>query len=73
MDRIDTLKQTGVALYGPRWQTNLARDLNLSDARRVRQWVAGERRIPPHIWPEVGKLVAAKISNLETVKEELPC
>lgn len=73
MDGIETLKLTGVALYGPRWQTNLARDLGLSDARRVRQWIAGDRRIPFHIWPEVGKLIDAKISKLETVKEELPC
>jgi len=73
VERIDTLKSVGVALYGPRWQTNLARDLNLSDARRVRQWITGDRRIPMHIWPEVGRIINARISKLKTVKGELPC
>lgn len=37
----ELLKEAGEALYGPRFQTDLARDLNVSD-RTMRRWVAGE-------------------------------
>lgn len=29
-------------LFGPRWQSEVARTLGLADARTVRRWVAGE-------------------------------
>ena len=35
------LRQLGEALYGPRWQSDLARDLGVSD-RTVRRWVGGQ-------------------------------
>ena len=35
------LTAIGVALYGPRWQTQLATDVGVSD-RTVRRWVSGE-------------------------------
>ena len=35
------LTAIGVALYGPRWQTQLAIDIGVSD-RTVRRWVSGE-------------------------------
>ena len=34
------LQRCGEALYGPRWQSDLARDLGVSD-RTVRRWAAG--------------------------------
>ena len=39
------LKKAGEALYGPRWQTALARALGVN-ARTVRRWAYGDRRIP---------------------------
>lgn len=39
--RKEILIQCGRALYGERWQTDLARDLGLSDGRRIRQWLSG--------------------------------
>ncbi|WP_240019695.1 hypothetical protein [Mannheimia haemolytica] len=47
-------------MYGTQWQSNLARDLRLSDARRVREWVAGERKIPFGVWADLTELVKAK-------------
>lgn len=51
------LAQAGQALYGERWQSDLARDLGLSDPRRIRQFMAGERKIPPGIWADVARLL----------------
>ncbi|MEC9346040.1 MAG: transcriptional regulator [Pseudomonadota bacterium] len=48
----DTLQRVGECLYGERWQSDLARLLGL-DSRRVRQWMAGERPIPPGIRREL--------------------
>lgn len=39
------LIQTGLALYGERWQSPLARDLGV-DSRRVRAWRNDERPLP---------------------------
>lgn len=41
----DELTEIGRAMYGDQWQSALARDLNLSDARRIRYWLTG-RTIP---------------------------
>ena len=52
------LINVGIALYGERWQTDLARDLGLSDGRRIRQWLSGDRPIPEGVWDDLGKLLA---------------
>ncbi|HDL1284679.1 TPA: hypothetical protein PXB11_002775, partial [Mannheimia haemolytica] len=57
----------GESLYGTQWQSNLARDLRLSDARRVREWVAGERKIPFGVWADLTELVKAKKANLSSI------
>lgn len=51
------LAQIGATLYGQQWQTNLARDLKLSDPRRIRAWLKGERPIPPGIWADCEQLL----------------
>ncbi len=42
------LREIGEALYGPCWQTNLARALPVN-VRSVRRWLTGERNIRPVI------------------------
>ena len=42
---LDLLQRAGELLYGMRWQTALARDLQVSD-RMMRYWLAGEAPIP---------------------------
>jgi hypothetical protein len=53
--RRDTLIQAGRVLYGPAWQSALARDLgplhpdgprDKYDDRTIRRWAAGQRSIP---------------------------
>jgi hypothetical protein len=50
------LKRAGKVLFGERWQSDLARALDVND-RRVRAWVTGEGRIPPAIWSQIAKLL----------------
>lgn len=43
---VELLHEAGAALYGPRWQSELARALGVSD-RTMRRWAAGGDQ-PPH-------------------------
>jgi hypothetical protein len=42
---LSLLIAAGEALYGPRWQSALADDLNVA-TRTVQRWVAGDRAVP---------------------------
>jgi len=59
----DKLAAVGRALYGDRWQTSLARDLNVTD-RTMRRWLVGESPIPDGI---EGELKQALIKRSEEV------
>lgn len=48
----ELLALCGQALYGARWQTEIARDLQVDD-RTVRRWLSGERSIPPGLRREL--------------------
>ena len=61
------LERAGKALFGDRWQTDLSRDLGLSDARRIRQWMAGERPIPVGIWADVAGLLRHRQFQINAV------
>lgn len=49
------LRKIGEKLFGPRWQTPLARALPVT-TRSIRHWLSGKRKIRP--------LVAARIRSL---------
>lgn len=68
---IDGLREAGEALFGPQWQTALAGALGLSDARRVRQWLSGERRIPDGIWGDIKRLLNERANKAVAVSEGL--
>jgi hypothetical protein len=57
-DAVTRLRTTGERLHGARWQTALARDLNVSD-RRVRQWLAGDP-IPAGVLRDLERLETEK-------------
>lgn len=65
------LEKAGKALFGDRWQTDIARVLRLSDARRVRQWMAGERKIPVGIWSDVCGLLRQRQISIDKVLGEI--
>ena len=48
----DQFRKLGEALYGPRWQSSLAHELQLAD-RTVRRWAAGNpisKRMEEALW-----------------------
>jgi len=64
------LEMTGAALFGPRWQTDLARALGVAD-RSMRRWVAGQNPVPEGLRPILAQLVADRISELRLVHARL--
>lgn len=55
----ELLAACGEALFGPRWQSDLARLLSVND-RTVRYWVAGTNPVPPGVWGEIGAALAER-------------
>ena len=52
----DHLRRAGEALYGRTWQSALASDLGIN-SRRVREWLAGERRPSAGVWSDIKALL----------------
>jgi hypothetical protein len=50
------LKRAGKVLFGDRWQSDLARALDVND-RRIRAWATSEGKIPPMIWAQIAGLL----------------
>lgn len=71
MDKNRMLVKVGFALYGERWQTDLARDLGLSDGRRIRQWLSGERPVPEGINDDLIQLLQERQKIIEHILTEL--
>lgn len=63
------LHSAGEALYGPRWQSDLARDLGVSD-RTVRRWVAGDDP-PPGVYIDLLRLVVERQVALDDLVDAL--
>ena len=67
---IQKLEQAGIALYGSRWQTELAASLKNADgksldARRIRQWLAGDYATPEWIWPQIKQLAEHRKQQID--------
>lgn len=62
------LAQIGNALYGPRWQSELARALGVSD-RTVRRWAAGAE-VPVGAQSEAQLLLRRRIGELGDLLDE---
>lgn len=69
--RKEMLIKCGRALYGERWQTDLARDLGLSDGRRIRQWLSGDRPIPEGVWTDIAQLLADRKGVIDDALTDL--
>mgnify|MGYP001258084370 CR=1 FL=1 len=63
------LRRCGEALYGPRWQTDLSRDLGVSD-RTMRRWVAGVDDIPGGVYADLSRLMLERAQTLDELAEE---
>lgn len=64
------LAECGVALYGPRWQSDLARDLGVSD-RTMRRWVAGTHDVPQGLYTDLLRLTQERARVLDELTERL--
>jgi transposase-like protein len=68
MSRI--LVECGEALYGPRWQSELARDLGVAD-RTVRRWVAGTSDVPAGLYVDLLRITQERAAALDALAERL--
>lgn len=64
------LKDAGEALYGPHWQSELARNLGVSD-RTVRRWVAGATDTPSGVAVDLLRLCTERAAEIDEVIERL--
>ena len=65
------LWRVGEALYGPRWQSEIARDLKVSD-RTVRRWVDGSYDVPDGVFQDLLALCQERAAELHQLVEILP-
>ncbi len=64
------LEKAGQALYGPRWQTELARIVGVSD-RTMRRWLASPHDIPVGVWRDIDAALLERGMAIERVRNEL--
>jgi hypothetical protein len=63
MTDIELLEETAAALFGPLWQSELARALDVAP-RTVRRWAAGDTPVPPGIWADLQEIIADRQVDL---------
>ncbi len=64
------LVKCGEALYGPRWQTELARELNVS-SRTMRRWVAGTSDVPVGLYTDLLRVTQQRAAVLDALGDKL--
>lgn len=64
------LRDTGEALYGPRWQTDLAQVLGISD-RTIRRWVSGADDVPSGAYLDLWRICEERVADIEDVIPQL--
>ena len=65
------LREIGEALYGPLWQSEMARQRGVS-VRTVQRWDAGDNAIPDGIWPELANAIRERRTGLQGLLRKLP-
>lgn len=64
------LVECGEALYGPQWQSALARDLGVAD-RTVRRWAAGTSEPPAGLYFDLLRLTQERAQRLDGLSDRL--
>jgi hypothetical protein len=59
----DELAAAGRALYGERWQTSLAADLNVAD-RTMRRWLVSQTPIPDGVKGELREVLVKRVKEI---------
>ncbi len=66
----DLLRRAGEALWGSRWQTEMARALDISE-RTVRRWASGDYPPPPGVWSDLAGIAGERHGALAHLSREL--
>lgn len=69
-ERVQIIRRAGLALFGDRWQSELARALGVND-RTVRRWSAGEEEPRPGVCADLLQLVAERERELRDLGRAL--
>jgi hypothetical protein len=64
------LREAGESLFGPRWQTELGLELNVTN-RTVRRWLSGESEPLDGTWVDLEQLIDSRIEQQERVREAI--
>jgi hypothetical protein len=64
------LAQIGEVLYGPRWQTDLAREMGISD-RTMRRWAANRAAVPQGAWRNFYERLETRAIELDRMKRRI--
>ncbi len=64
------LHDTGAALWGPRWQSEMAREMAVAD-RTVRRWAAGATPVPAGVWVDLLRLSQERAEALDGLSTRL--
>jgi DNA-binding transcriptional regulator YdaS (Cro superfamily) len=64
------LREAGEALFGSRWQSDLARLLGVLDVR-VRDWQAGRRPVPADVWAPLARALKDNAKKSERLAEKI--
>jgi hypothetical protein len=67
---VKLLKEVGEALYGSRWQSELARRIGISD-RSVRRWVAGTDDVSDAAWRGMMEELGTRAIDLEVLRNRI--
>ncbi len=65
------LREAGEALFGPRWQSEMARALDISN-RTMRRWDEGLYPVPPAAWADIRALLRDRRMAMAVVRRKLP-
>lgn len=65
------LSETGEALFGPRWQTEVAKALNVAD-RTIRRWISEPDTMPPSVAGDLRRLCDERIARITAIRDRLP-
>lgn len=64
------LHETGEALYGSRWQSDLARDLHVS-VRTMQRWAASAEDVPDGVYLDLLRLTQERALTLDALADRL--
>lgn len=62
------LHAIGEALWGSRWQTDMAEALDVAP-RTVRRWAAGDVPVPAGVWMDLLRLMQERAARLDDLTE----